>query len=175
MKISIDARLYGLEHAGLGRYTMKLVDELAKLDKRNTYYVFLRKDYFNRLKLPKNWIKIKTEFKHYGWEEQIKLPMIIARLNPDLVHFPHFNVPVICSKPYVVTIHDLLMHKQKGVEATTLPIWKYCFKRLGYRLVFDWAVKKSTHIIVPSQSVARELTSFYKLPAKKITVTYEGV
>jgi hypothetical protein len=30
MKILLDARFYGLEHAGLGRYTMNLVQELAK-------------------------------------------------------------------------------------------------------------------------------------------------
>ena len=32
MRIGIDARLYGLEHAGLGRYVMQLVENVLKLD-----------------------------------------------------------------------------------------------------------------------------------------------
>ena len=32
MKILIDARLYGLENAGLGRYINNLVEELAKIE-----------------------------------------------------------------------------------------------------------------------------------------------
>ena len=34
-KIVIDARLYGLEHAGPGRYVKNLVDTLGKIDKSN--------------------------------------------------------------------------------------------------------------------------------------------
>ena len=49
MRIVIDARLYGLENAGLGRYTINLVNELQKLDKSNEYFILLRKKYFNQL------------------------------------------------------------------------------------------------------------------------------
>ena len=175
MKILIDARLYGLENAGLGRYVINLIAGLVKLDTKNKYYLLLRDKYFNELKLPENWIKIKAEYGHYGLKEQIKVPCLIWKYGPDLVHFPHFNVPLFCPKPYVVTIHDLLMHKQKGLETTTLPIWKYSLKRLGYRVVFDTAVRGARHIIVPSKTVAQELTAWYKIPQDKITITYEGV
>ena len=51
MKIIIDARLYGLENAGLGRYAMNLIKHLAILDHKNEYLIILRKKYFNQLKL----------------------------------------------------------------------------------------------------------------------------
>ena len=60
MKIVIDARLYGLEHAGPGRYVKNLVDNLANIDSKNDYVILLRKKYFNKLKLnhPNNGIII---------------------------------------------------------------------------------------------------------------------
>jgi len=175
MKILIDGRLYGMENAGLGRYLINLVNELSKVDAKNNYILLLRKKYFDNLNLPVNWKKVLADFRHYSLMEQIKLPDLIGKENPDIVHFPHFNVPVFYSGKYIVTIHDMLMHKSVGSEATTLSPPLYFFKRLGYRLVFDNAVKRSRAIIVPSQSVKEELTKSYKIPENKVFVTYEGV
>lgn len=174
MKILIDARFYGLENAGIGRYSMNLVWELCKIDSKNEYILLLRKKYFDSLELPSNWKKVLADIDHYSFEEQIKLPKLIKAQKPDLVHFLHFNVPVFYKDKYVVTIHDLLMHSQKGFEATTLPAPVYLVKRVGYRTVFDAAVKNSKKIIVPSNTIKIELSDFYNLNDKKIVVTYEG-
>lgn len=175
MKILIDARLYGLEHAGLGRYTLNLLSELTKIDRKNSYVVLLRKNYFDQLKFPKNWTKILADFRHYSLSEQIKLPRIIRSQLPDLVHFLHFNVPLFYPGKFVVTIHDVLMHKQKGLEATTLPFYSYWLKRLGYGLVFKTAATEAEKILVPSATVKKEVKDFYKINDSKVVVTYEGV
>lgn len=175
MRILIDGRLYGLENAGLGRYVINLVEELTGFDKKNEYAILLRKKYFNRLKLPENWKKVLVDFRHYSLIEQIRLPKIITEYNPDIVHFPHFNVPIFYKGPLVVTIHDILMHRQKGKETTTLPFHLYYLKRLGYRLIFDMAVRKAVKIIVPSKFVKKELMSYYDLKEEKLAVTYEGL
>ena len=175
MKIVIDARMYGIEHTGIGRYVMELTQNLAKIDKKNDYTLILRNSYFKRLSLPINFKKIKGDFRQYSFSEQISLPKILKDENPDLVHFPHFNVPILYRGNYVVTIHDLLMHKQKGFEATTLTPIVYLIKRLGYRAVFDRAVKKPVKIIVPSESVKKELVDYYSLDPDKVSVTFEGV
>ena len=174
MKILIDGRLYGLENTGLGRYVMNLVDSLIKIDEENEYTLLLRKKYFESLNLPKNWKKILVDFRHYSFAEQFKLPAVIYREKPDLVHFPHFNVPLFFGAKYVVTVHDMLMHKSVGLSATTLSAPQYFVKRLGYRLVFDNAVKKACKIIVPSHAVKDGVIKEYKLNGDKIVVTYEG-
>lgn len=174
MKILIDARFYGLENGGIGRYTMNLVDQLATKDKKNEYVILLRKKYFNRLNLPDNWTKVLTDFRHYSLIEQIKLSRIISSYNPDVSHFPHFNVPLLYKGKFVVTIHDMIMHKSKGREATTLPLFLYMFKRLAYKYVFANAVKRALRIIVPSKAVKKELVDYYSLEEQKVIVTYEG-
>lgn len=175
MRIVIDGRFYGLENAGLGRYTINLINELQKLDDKNEYLVLLRKKYFNQLNFNSNWKKILVDINHYSLEEQTKLPKLIKNLKPDLVHFLHFNVPVFYKGKFIVTIHDLLMHKQKGLEATTLTLSKYFLKRLGYKFVFGYAVKKAVKIIVPSRAVKDGVAYYYKLDPQKIIVTYEGI
>lgn len=174
MKIIIDARLYGLENAGLGRYVMNLVSEVCKVDTKNTYCLLLRKKYFDTIRLPKNCSKVLADFGHYTFSEQTRLLKVIQKEGADLVHFPHFNVPVLFRGLYVVTIHDLLMHRQVGLAATTLLPPVYLLKRIVYKTVFKNSVSKAAKIIVPSKAVENEISSYYGLNSGKVEVIYEG-
>lgn len=173
MKILIDARLYGSKNTGNGRYTENLVENLSKIDSENNYIILLRKDDFTSLTLPSNWQKVLAEFNHYTFEEQFKLPFLISKYKPNIVHFPHFNVPILYFGKYIVTIHDLIMHKFKGGEATTRPFPLYQIWRLGYYIAFAKAVYGSVKIIVPSGAVKNEVVDYYKINPKKIEITYE--
>ena len=155
-KIAIDARMMGLEHAGIGRYVENLVKELKK--SKQLELVFL-----------------KSRARHYSLNEQLLMPFVISRSGADLIHFPHFNVPLFCPKPFVVTIHDLIKHQSRGSTTTTrLPLF-YWLKYIAYLFVFWLAVKRAKKIIVPSQTVKKELLKRYRLPPEKVVVIYEGV
>lgn len=175
MKIVIDARLYGLENAGLGRYVMNLVKYLALSDTTNQYCLLLRKQHFSALELPSNWKKVLADFQHYSLKEQIILPLILLRERPSLVHFPHFNVPLLYFGKFVVTIHDLIMHQFTDETVTTRSPLVYRLKRWGYNLVFAKAVKRSCKIIVPSKEVKNNVqTSYPDVNPDKIISLYEG-
>ncbi|MDP3918258.1 MAG: glycosyltransferase [Candidatus Woesebacteria bacterium] len=174
MEILIDARLYGPKHTGNGRYTENLINNLIKIDQKNNYFVLLKKEDFDILKFPKNFKKVLADFKHYTFKEQFKLPFIINKVKPDVVHFPHFNVPLFYFGKYIVTIHDLIMHKFRGGEATTRNFPVYQIWRLGYHIAFAKAVYGSIKIIVPSNAVKNELINYYKIKKEKVEVTYEG-
>jgi glycosyltransferase involved in cell wall biosynthesis len=173
-KILIDARMYGLENAGIGRYLINLIDELKNLDKERNYLVLLRNKYFNELNFPSNWKKIEADFRHYTFEEQFKLPGIINGEKPDLVHFPHLNIPIFWKGKYVLTVHDLTMQRQ-GINATALPIPFYFFKRIPFLLTSRLAVKNAMKIIVPSQTIKDDVVSYYSVDPTRVNVVYEGV
>lgn len=175
MKILLDARFYGLENAGLGRYTINLISELSRLDRKNEYVVLLRKKYFDRLNLPGNWKKVLAEFRHYTFAEQIKLPRTISKENPDIAHFLSFNIPVFYEDKFIVTIHDLLMPKHRDSEGTTLPLYLFYPKHLAAKYAMRKAVEKAKKIIVPSNAVKDEIIQYYKTDGKKTKVIYEGV
>lgn len=173
MKILIDARLFGPSHTGNGRYTKELIENLARIDSKNQYVIFLRKEVIDKINLPGNFTKVLADFPHYSFKEQFKLPFLIMKYQPDLVHFPHFNVPIIYFGKFVVTIHDMIMHKFTGGEATTRQFPIYQIWRLGYYLAFAKAVYGSIKIIVPSQTIKKELINYYKINRNKVEVTYE--
>ncbi len=174
MRVLIDARLYGLENAGLGRYVSELIRYLSYNYQEFNFIVFLRKKYFKSLQLPKNWKKVCVDIRHYSLIEQIYLPIIISKEKPDLVHFPHFNVPIFYTGKFVVTIHDLLMHNF-SIQSTTLNPLFYLVKRIAYKIVFRKAIYSSSLIITPSVFVKQEILRLFKVPDSKIVPVYEGV
>jgi glycosyltransferase involved in cell wall biosynthesis len=175
MKIIIDARMYGLEHAGIGRYLVNLIDQIEKQDNKNEYLVLLREKYFHELSFKnKNFQKILADYQHYSFKEQIALIIQLIKLKPDLIHFPHFNVPLLYFGKYVVTIHDLIKHESRGTMTSTRFPLIYWLKFFVYRLVAWATIKKAVKIITPSYFWQKELIKRFRLPKEKIVVTYEG-
>ncbi len=144
------------------------------LDNKEEFVLILRKKYFDELNLPQNWKKVLADFRHYSSAEQINIPQLIENEKPDLVHFPHINVPVLYNKPFIVTIHDMTMHHQ-GVGASTLPLYKYLLKRIPYKVAFRHAVNKSKKIITPSETVKDEIVNYFQINPGKVEVIYEGI
>lgn len=182
--IGIDCRLSGPTHAGIGRYIENLLLHLPYDDPQWQWVLF----FYDQSQVPQTaafiealnqgWIQIViTPIRHYSLAEQLKLPAIFGRHHLDILHVPHFNLPIGLSpkQKVVITIHDLLWHEQRGNSVTTLSPWLYWLKYLGYRLVTRFAVHRAKHILVPSKTVAKTVSTHYPKVASKITVTYEGV
>src|SRR4030042_4304885 len=133
MKIAIDARYYGPEGTGIGKYVEKLLENLEQLDTKNEYFVILRRDNFHLFN-PKNsnFKKILADARWYSVKEQVLLPAVLTRIKPDLVHFPHFNIPLVFPGKFVVTIHDVIKSEYKGPSSTTQALPIYYLKHLGY-------------------------------------------
>ncbi|MBN1169190.1 glycosyltransferase family 4 protein [Candidatus Woesebacteria bacterium] len=174
MKIAIDGRFYGLEHAGLGRYTMNLIDQLQKLDNKNLYFILLRKKYFNTLNFQKKWRKVLCDTTHYSFAEQFKLPRLIRKINPDIYHALSINYPVLYKGKTVVTLHDLTQLSYT-IKATTLPEPLYLIKHFGLKYVVKKATKNANSVLVPSKAVGRDLIDIHNVKKEKLKVIYEGV
>ncbi len=176
MRIGIDCRMMGLKHAGIGRYVENLVNEVLKIDKDNEYVLFTRKEFTQKAQFQSPRVKlVVAEMAHYSLNEQLLLPALIVKEKVDLMHFPHFNIPIFYSGRFVVTIHDLIKHTSRGMATTTKNPLIYWLKYLGYKVVFSLAVRRASRVLVPSQYVKSELAGQYHLPPEKIVVSYEGV
>ncbi|MFA6227991.1 MAG: glycosyltransferase family 1 protein [Patescibacteria group bacterium] len=175
MKILIDARLYGTKHAGIGRYTQELIKNLETADKENQYVILLQRQNYDEYQPQNpNFKKYRADFKVYGFFEQILLPFLIYSHRPDLVHFPHFNVPLFFFGRYIVTIHDLIVSHYPSSRATTLHPLMYNFKLLAYQLVISRAAKRAGKIIAVSRYTKDDLVRLLKIRPEKIAVIYEG-
>lgn len=172
MKICIDARMH--QESGIGRYIRNLLNNLQKIDKKNHYIVLSTKENFQNIVLGKNFEKTLVDFGWYSVAEQMKMPRLLKKINPDLVHFPHFNVPVFYDGKFVVTIHDLIHQHYQMRRSTTRDPVTYKIKQIGYRYVFRSAAQKSCKILVPSEYVKGLLIKEWNIAGEKIVVTYEA-
>jgi len=180
MRIGIDARLYGpkVGGGGLGRYVEQLVTELQKIDKKNRYILFLKKENFDACKITnKNFEKRLADIHWYSIKEQMQMPKLIDQEDLDLIHYPHWNIPLRAKVPFVVTIHDLLLLEEptSAKKATQLDPFRYKLKYLGYKYIVDRAVHKSKHIIAVSQFTKGSILKHFSTNPNKISVVHEGV
>ncbi len=175
MRIGIDARFYGSVGKGLGRYTEKLIEHLEAVDTKNEYVVFLRRENFDEYhpKSPK-FRKVLAQYQWYGFAEQLLFPFLLDRFRFDLVHFPHFNVPLLYRRPFIVTIHDLILLHYPTLRNTTRSLLSYRLKFSAYRWIIRSAIRRATHIITVSAFTKKDILDRYPEARGKVSVTYEA-
>ena len=195
MKIGIDGRLWN--ETGVGRYIRNLVKNLAEIDDKNDYVLFVRDPQKVKVgtsparnALPEaaaslqagshsdaggNFKIVKADIRWHSAEEQTVLPGILLKENLDLMHFPYFSVPVLYHRKFVVTIHDLIIDHFSTGQATTLPLPFYRAKRIGYKLIMRQVAQKAAKIITVSNATKDEIMKLLKVSSDSIVVTHEGV
>ena len=173
MNIGIDARL--IEETGVGRYTRNLIAGLSRIDKKNTYVIFLRKKSFDGFIPPnRRFKKVLAEVPWHSVSEQLVMPGICANEHLDLLHVPYHNPPVLYPGRIAVTIHDLtILHFATG-KATTLPYPVYALKRFGYRIILSMAIRRASPVIAVSETTKQEILDHFSVNPANIAVTYEG-
>ena len=178
--IGIDCRLGGIANAGIGRYVSELVQRVTKSTREFSWVLFCtdgaQAAELLQGKKPGRSVKIVyAPVRQYSFAEQMILPDIFNSVQIDLLHVPHFNVPIFYNKPTVVTIHDLLWHEYRGQNVTTLNPLMYWPKYWTYKFVTRHAVTTALNIFVPTNTVKDTVKKYYPQVSKKVQVTYEGI
>lgn len=173
MKIGIDCRFYSSNFTGIGRYTHELVSNIIDLNNKfknpHEIVLFFNKPEFENFKPQKNVKKVLVNAKHYSLKEQTKFLRILNQEKCDLVHFPHFNIPLLYRKPYIVTIHDLTLSFFPGNKMNK---W---YHRLAYHIVIRNAVRTAKKVITVSKNTKKDLKNMLNVPEAKIEVVYLGI
>jgi glycosyltransferase involved in cell wall biosynthesis len=175
MRIGIDCRLW--KQTGVGRYTKNIVLNLQKIDERNKYFLFVRTEDHESIRkriTNPNWRLIQNDIKWHSFSEQLKFPRLIRRERLDLMHFPYFSVPIFYKRPYVVTIHDLIINHFSTGKASTLLYPLYLVKREAYGFVIEQAARKAKKIIAPSNATKQEIMEHFKIAENKINIVCEA-
>lgn len=176
MRIGIDARFFGPQESGLSRYIHRLISYLEVVDAHNQYVLFLRRAAWD-LWQPKNWRwrKVEADFPWYSVVEQLRLPRVFWRAKLDLLHVPHFNVPLGYRGRMVVTIHDLILNEFPTERASTLAPLIFRLKLAAYKLVLRQAVRRATAVMAVSEYTKDQVVKRLRVPPAKVHVTYESV
>jgi glycosyltransferase involved in cell wall biosynthesis len=173
MRIGIDVRL---DESGIGRYSLRLAEELVRLGGSEEYVLFARSRTYRELeRLQGNVERRLADIEWYTVSEQLGMPRILRSAGLDLVHFPHFNVPLVYRGPYVVTVHDLIHFLRRDLDPTRKDAAARPWKALPYRLVLAHAVRHAERVIAVSEATKRDIVDRLGVDPNRIAVTHEGV
>ena len=101
-----------------------------------------------------------------AWE-QTGLPMVAQQVNAEVVHAPHYSMPLRSPAPIVVTIHDLTYFTEPNLHsAVTAAFFKSAIRT---------AVRRASRLIVPSKATRDELVRVLSADPTRIDVAYHGV
>ena len=95
-----------------------------------------------------------------------RLPLLLRRLRPALVHFTH-ALPPLLPCPGVVTVQDVSFER----DATLMP----ARERTIFRMVVPWSVRRAAKVLAISQRTKDDVVAEYGTDPAKIVVTPLGV
>ena len=158
--IGFDARLIGA--LGIGRYISGLLPQLARLLGDRLTVVANRQDAAIVRSLIGGSSHLMTvNAQPYRLAEQSLLPLSLLRADLALVHFPHYNLPLIKPGHFVVTVHDLFPFQFPEIHSGLLP-------RQVNQMLMRNAVRRAARIITPSQATALAVKQTFPRSADRV-------
>jgi glycosyltransferase involved in cell wall biosynthesis len=165
MRIGIDGRLLYYRRAGIGQYTMRLVEALVQAARGETLLLF----HDRRQQAPLGdtpglrHVPLFTP-SHHRWESAI-LPLELSIRRLDLLHSPDFILPLRRNYAGVVTVHDLAFLR--------FPQWVTPEAARYYGQVRQ-AMNSAERVIAVSECTKEDLLELLDVPEEKVRVIYEA-
>lgn len=164
--IGFDARLIGA--LGIGRYISGLLPRLAELLGDRLTAVANRQDAaIVRALIGGSAHLMTVNAQPYRLAEQSILPLALLRADLALVHFPHYNLPLIKPGHFVVTVHDLFPFQFPEIHSGLLP------RRVNQMLMRN-AIRRAERVITPSQATANAVKQSFPRSAGRVLAIPEA-
>ncbi len=157
---------------GLGRYTRNLVAGLSRNCPADEITLFVPRRHAHFAAGFPNVRTVEVHPSYYSLREQWGLFWQLRKNPVDIMHFPHFNAPILYGhfgSPFVITVHDLtrfMFPAQKN---------KNPLHQTAYEAVFAAAVNRSAGIIAVSEHTRRDLLRFFPKSESKTKTIYQGI
>src|ERR1700741_5292265 len=167
MKIAFDLRR--IKNLGIGRYMKCLVEAILSQEPLGDYLLILPPGAEGMIQVGCSSAKtITPRMKYYCIREQIQLPMILRDHKVDLLHSPHFMLPLVRTCPLVVTIHDMIgLVRKENIQSR--------IGRVYFRCMISAAVRIADRIITVSDFSRDEIVRYLGVAPEKIKVIYPGL
>jgi glycosyltransferase involved in cell wall biosynthesis len=164
MRIGIDATAIPANRAGAGNYIFSLVAGLASVDAENEYFVFAKPDHIAEWGIDQDNFHFLPSAGRYravrlAWEQCI-LPMLVRRHHIDVLHSPHYTMPIFGPCRKVVTFCDMIFLLYPEVHTLS--------KRAFFRTMMPISARRAQAIIAISESTARDVVQLLRVPPDRV-------
>jgi glycosyltransferase involved in cell wall biosynthesis len=170
-RVLVDATAVPADRGALGRYVDGLVialciagADLAVACQRND------EERYGRLVPNARIVAGPTAIAHrparLAWE-QTGLPLVVQQVGADVLHAPHYTMPLHPGVPTVVTIHDLTFFTEPDAHSAVSATF--------FKSAIRTSVRRATRLLVPSKATRDELVRVLSADPTRIDVAYHGV
>lgn len=171
---ALDPRFKSHAERGIGRYVSNLARYLE-----NNLPSDLDIEWFNHENLITTGVATKLidmlPCARTTLRQQLLYPLKLssgALRNTTCVHFPaHMDGPAWSTKPYILTVHDLIPMILEQLYRAHRPTWRYEFARW----LENRSIKNATLLLSVSETTARDVVRLLGVPRERIVVTPNGV
>jgi glycosyltransferase involved in cell wall biosynthesis len=165
VRIGIDATTLKEQLTGVGNYVVQLIRALARTDRTNEYVVFTPSLQAEALGVERDgfqvvWCDFAGRGTRLVWE-QVGLPALVRRNRLDVLHSPHYTMPLMHSACSVVTFPDLTF--------VLYPKLHQPLKRVFFPAMMRWSARHARRIIAISESTKRDLVQTLGVPGDRIS------
>lgn len=171
LRVLVDATAVPPNRGGVGRYVDQLIPSLEALG-TDLVVVCQRRDLEHyRTLVPSSEVVAAPESvsgrpARLAWE-QTGLPRLAERLGVDVIHCPHYTMPLRTSIPVVTTLHDATFFTHPEVHQS--------IKRTFFRSWTRTSLRRAARTIVPSHATLGELERVTGEVHGQVDVAHHGV
>jgi len=170
-RVLVDATAVPADQGGVGRYVDGLIAALAAAG-ADLAIVCQRADAerYGRLDPEARVVAGPAAIAHrparMAWE-QTGLPLVAQQVEAQVVHSPHYTMPLRAGRPVVVTLHDATFFTDPDLHSAV--------KGTFFRSATRTALRRADRVIVPSQATRNELVRVAEADATTVDVAHHGV
>jgi alpha-1,3-rhamnosyl/mannosyltransferase len=167
VRVAIDARK--LHDYGIGTYVRNLLRELARQNDDAEYVLLCAPADVGALRdLGSRFHPCVVRAGSYSAREQWAVPWALRRADVDLFHAPHYVVPPLTTRRFVVTIHDCI-HLRFPQYLPSRGAFYYA------RAMLTMAARRSARVLTVSQASKDDILHYLKVPSDKVEVIYNAL
>jgi glycosyltransferase involved in cell wall biosynthesis len=171
MRIAFDATALPPTLFGAGNYIVQLVKALSGLHTGDRLFVIIKGSDAGRFE---RWsgvetvvVPLRSRPGRLVWE-QIGLPRVLRRIQADVLHSPHYTMPLAgVSAARVVTFHDMTFFLYPRHHLRT--------KIVFFQRMIRAAAARADHLIADSESTRQDAMRLLNLSPGDITAVHLGV
>lgn len=174
MKIGLSTSVIQRGRSGVGQYVLSLVRALLPVARENEFTLFVLDEDRPLFAFAAGAMRIegvaerhRPPVKNILWHQTV-LPRLARRAGLDVLHIPSYR-RMVWARPcaLVATIHDLAPFHLAG---------KYDWARMFYgRVIARRLAHRQDEIVAVSQLTARDIQTYFRVPADRITVAPNGL
>lgn len=172
MRIAIDATSIPPRPVGVGHYLINLVSNLSTLSLDEEIFIFVHREcvpLFGSILHPRiKFIPIqdKSPFWRIVWE-QFRLPWLLQKYHIDVIHSPHYTIPILTRCRRVVTFHDMTF--------ILFPQFHRPSKRIYFKVMMTLSSHLADVLISISENTRQDILKLLKTPQDKVVTIPLGV